>query len=121
MAGGTGPAPASQMAPGHGGPGKDPERGEAIRRPEAGRQEGAQGAHGQAGALASLDDRLVDFHGRYLAAARAFLREPSMAAMGVLLAAYTLWHNARYGSEAGLDYEIERIKTQCRNILAGLP
>lgn len=132
MAGGTGPAPAGQVAPGHGSRGKDPERGAAIRRSETGTQEGdaegaegaqgdAEGAGDQAAALASLDDRLVDFHGRYLAASRAFLRAPSMGAMELLLAAYTLWHNARYGSEAGLDYELEKISTQCRNILAGLP
>lgn len=110
-----------QVASGHGGPGADPERSQAGQGAQVRGPDGTEEADSSARALASLDDRLVDFHGRFLAASRAFLRAPSMGAMELLLAAYTLWHNARYGSEAGLDSELERIKTQCRNILAGLP
>lgn len=56
-----------------------------------------------------------------LAASRAFLRDPSEAALEALLSRYTLWHVAVHGTESGLDVELAKIEWQARNILAGLP
>jgi hypothetical protein len=62
-----------------------------------------------------------ELHARFLAASRAFLRDPSEAALEILLARYSLYFVAVHGSEAGLDLILARIEANCRNIMMGLP
>jgi hypothetical protein len=62
-----------------------------------------------------------ELHARFLAASRAFLRDPGEATLETLLARFSLYFVAIHGSEAGLDPILARIEQNCRNIMAGLP
>ena len=62
-----------------------------------------------------------DLFDRHLAAARAFMRAPSLAAMRVMTASYTLYYVARTGSEEGLAPLLKSIEANARNIMSGRP
>lgn len=63
----------------------------------------------------------MELEARFRSSSRAFLRDPSLLTMRTLLAHFALHYVAQNGDEAGLDDAIDRISTQCRNILTGLP
>ena len=56
-----------------------------------------------------------------LRASRAFLRDPSEAALEAILSRYSLYWVAVHGSESGLEAELAKIEWQARNIMTGRP
>jgi hypothetical protein len=63
----------------------------------------------------------AELQARFRTASRAFLAAPSEAALEALLSRYALLHVAVYGSDRGLEAELEKIEWNARNILAGRP
>ena len=62
-----------------------------------------------------------ELRARFLATSRAFLRDPSEAALEVLLSRYALLHVAVYGSDRGLEAELAKIEDNARNVMLERP
>ena len=62
-----------------------------------------------------------ELQARFRQASRAFLHDPSEAALEALLSRYALLHVAVYGSDRGLGAELEKIELNCRNVMLGKP